>query len=97
MFLILQKNNAELLDSRELQIKTPFQKSANSDVWAEISFAEWNLQTFLHSKHKEAVFPHWHVIKLWNSVPQDVAEAKNINEFKKRLDKFTGDRSTSGN
>lgn len=97
MFLILQKNNAELLDSRELWIKTSFQKSANFDVWAEISFAEWNLQTFPYSKHKEAVFPHWHVIKLWNSPPQDVAEAKNINEFKRRLDKFTGDKSTSGN
>lgn len=43
MFLILQKNNAELLDSGELRIKTSFQKSANFDVWAEIGFAEWNL------------------------------------------------------
>lgn len=59
-------------------------------VWAEISFAEWNLQTFLYSKHKEAVFPHWHVIKLWNSLPQDVAEAKNINEFKKKIRQIHG-------
>lgn len=32
MFLILQKNNAGLLDSRELRIKTSLQKSANFEV-----------------------------------------------------------------
>lgn len=35
-----------------------------------------------------------HIIKLWNSLPQDAIEAKNINEFKKCLDKFMEDMCT---
>lgn len=29
-----------------------------------------------------------HVIKLWNSLPQDVAEAKSVSVFKMELDTF---------
>lgn len=35
-----------------------------------------------------------HIIILWNSLPQDAMEAKNINEFKKGLDKFMEDMRT---
>ena len=35
-----------------------------------------------------------HIIKLWNSLPQDAMEAKTINEFKKGLDKFMEDMCT---
>jgi len=35
-----------------------------------------------------------HIIKLWNSLPQDATEAKNINEFKNGLDKFMEDMCT---
>lgn len=34
------------------------------------------------------------IIKLWNSLPQDAMEAKNVNEFKKGLDKFMEDMCT---
>lgn len=35
-----------------------------------------------------------HIIKLWNSLPQDAMEAKTINEFRKGLDKFMEDMCT---
>ena len=37
-----------------------------------------------------------HIVKLWNSLPEDVVMATNLDSFQRELDKFLEEKSING-
>ena len=48
------------------------------------------------SSNKKKYFFTQHIVKLWNSLPQDVVMATNLDCFKGELDKFLEARAING-
>ena len=47
-------------------------------------------------KNKRKDFFKQHILTLWNSLPQDVVMAINLDGFKRGLDKFLEERAIKG-
>lgn len=44
--------------------------------------------TCLKSKNQSGSLALWHVVTLWNFLPQDVVDPKSLLGFKEQMDKF---------
>lgn len=59
-------------------------------------YSQWNYQVANWKQTKRITFSTRYMIKLWNSLPEDVVKVQWINVFKKELSKFMEDKFING-